>query len=274
MRDVPLPVGPDDLGVRPWDRDQVGQVFDTLQFRVLRDRLYATLQTAEPEADQGFDIEVQLLGPDHVAAWLTAHTGPRHAPGSRWPAPGAVAPAVDRGRAGDGRWRGRLARPGRPDPDDDAALATWLADAEQPKALHDAKGPMLAMAAQGWTLAGVSCDTALAAYLALPGQRSFDLSDLVLRFLHRELRAETGEPASSPSTAPTRPTRRRLVRAGPSRPRPRRRRSSASSRTVGHRIARGRRAAAGGTSWPAWSRSGSRSTPTTWPTSRPLRRPT
>ena len=33
-------------------------------------------------------------------------------------------------------------------------------------------------------------DTALAAYLALPGQRSFDLGDLALRYLRRELRAE------------------------------------------------------------------------------------
>ena len=43
-RDVPLDVGPADL--RPaaaWDRDQIHQLFDTLQFRVLRDRLYSTL---------------------------------------------------------------------------------------------------------------------------------------------------------------------------------------------------------------------------------------
>ncbi len=27
----------------PWDREQIHQLFDTLQFRVLRDRLYAEL---------------------------------------------------------------------------------------------------------------------------------------------------------------------------------------------------------------------------------------
>jgi DNA polymerase-1 len=74
---------------------------------------------------------------------------------------------------------------------DDQAVAAWLADPNRPKAMHDMKGPMLAMAAHGWALAGVTSDTALSAYLALPGQRSFDLADLVLRFLHRELRAET-----------------------------------------------------------------------------------
>ncbi len=35
-------------------------------------------------------------------------------------------------------------------------------------------------------------DTALAAYLALPGQRTFDLADLVLRYLGRELRDDAG----------------------------------------------------------------------------------
>ena len=39
---------------------------------------------------------------------------------------------------------------------------------------------------------GLASDTALSAFVALPGQRSYDLADLVLRFLHRELRAEDG----------------------------------------------------------------------------------
>ena len=42
-RDVPLEAGPRDLRPAPWDREQIHQLFDTLQFRVLRDRLYATL---------------------------------------------------------------------------------------------------------------------------------------------------------------------------------------------------------------------------------------
>ena len=42
-RDVPLESGPADLRPVPWDRDQIHQLFDTLQFRVLRDRLYTTL---------------------------------------------------------------------------------------------------------------------------------------------------------------------------------------------------------------------------------------
>src|SRR5690606_15285450 len=55
-----------------------------------------------------------------------------------------------------------------------------------------AKGPMLALAARGLTLAGVVSDTMLAAYLVRPDQRSYDLADLTLRYLHRELRSEDG----------------------------------------------------------------------------------
>src|SRR5207302_8772634 len=60
-RDVPLGVGPHDLHLGQWDREQVHQLFDTLQFRVLRERLYQTLSAAEPEADEGFDVDGTVL---------------------------------------------------------------------------------------------------------------------------------------------------------------------------------------------------------------------
>jgi DNA polymerase I len=75
-------------------------------------------------------------------------------------------------------------------PDDEAALGEWLADPAVPKAAHDAKAAMHALRGRGWTLAGLTSDTALAAYLARPGQRSFDLADLALRYLRRELRSD------------------------------------------------------------------------------------
>jgi DNA polymerase-1 len=53
---------------------------------------------------------------------------------------------------------------------------------------------MHAFAAHGFELDGLTSDTALAAYLALPGQRSFDLGDLTLRYLGKELRDDAGTP--------------------------------------------------------------------------------
>ncbi|HEY5456263.1 MAG TPA: DNA polymerase I [Acidothermaceae bacterium] len=192
IRDVPLPVGPHDLNLGQWDREAVHRVFDSLQFRVLRERLYATLSAPEPEADAGFTVEGGQLGADEVPAWLAEHS----APGVRLGV--SVAGSWGRGTgvvtglalaAPDGT--GAYVDPTQLTEADERALATWFADPEQPKALHDAKGPILALAAHGWPLAGLSSDTALAAYLALPGQRSFDLGDLALRYLHRELRADS-----------------------------------------------------------------------------------
>ena len=199
-RSVPVGAGPADLRPVPWDREQIHQLFDTLQFRVLRDRLYSTLPngigvpagpgpgTAAVGADGGFDIEVSVPGPDELAGWLDEHARGTGRTGI------AVTGQWGRGTgtmdglalaAADGS--GAFIDPVTLTEDDERALAGWLADPAQPKALHDAKGPLHALAARGLELAGLTTDTALAAYLALPGQRSFDLADLVLRYLHKEL---------------------------------------------------------------------------------------
>src|SRR4029079_10771249 len=74
---------------------------------------------------------------------------------------------------------------------DENALADWFADLERHKAMHDAKGPLLALWARGWDLAGLTSDTQLAAYLNKPDQRTYDLADLTLRHLKRELKVES-----------------------------------------------------------------------------------
>jgi len=197
---------PHDLLPVAWDREKIHQLFDTLQFRVLRDRLYQTLPhglisaigsdgapavaaTSEP-GKSAFEVVAVLLGPDEVGAWLAAHSSAERA---------GVAVTGTWGRgtgnltgvaiaAADGH--GAHIDPTALTEDDDRALAAWLADTGHPKVLHDAKGPMHAFAARGLPLNGLVSDTALAAYLALPGQRTFDLADLALRYLGKELRAE------------------------------------------------------------------------------------
>ncbi|WP_416211015.1 DNA polymerase I [Frankia sp. Cr2] len=190
-RDVPLDVAPADLRLGPWDREAVHQLFDTLQFRTLRERLYTALATVEPEADEGFEVTTHILGPGEVAGWLTDHArgGERvglHVRGTWGRGTGVVTALALATAGGAGAWIDPAGLTG----DDDKALAQWLADPDQPKAAHDLKGPLLALAARGLSLEGVTSDTALAAYLALPGQRTFDLADLVLRYLRRDLRTE------------------------------------------------------------------------------------
>jgi DNA polymerase-1 len=189
VTDLDLELGPSDLVRRPWDRQEVHTLFDGLEFRVLRDRLFEELESEEEVDGSGFDLDGQRLEPGAVGAWLEENAGDRvgvHVRGQWGSGTGRVegiALAAATGRAAylDAEVLS---------PDDDAALGTWLADASRPKVLHDAKGPGLALAAHGWKLAGVVSDTALAAYLVRPDQRSYDLSDLTLRYLKRELRQE------------------------------------------------------------------------------------
>ena len=191
VRDLELPVETADLAVQSWDRDAVHTIFDGLEFRVLRDRLFSTLTTEEPEAESGFEITGERLEPGKVGQWLSAHTAPGervglHVHGTWGGGTGEVLSISLATNDGSAAW----IDPAEIDSADDEALATWLADPNQPKALHDAKGPMLGLAARGWTLEGVTSDTALSAYLARPDQRSYDLADLALRYLKRELRSD------------------------------------------------------------------------------------
>ncbi|MGC5308830.1 DNA polymerase I [Micromonospora zamorensis] len=198
VSDLELPLRPEDARWTGWDREAVHQVFDTLEFRILRDRLYQYLEAVEPEAESGFDLTGEVLTePGALAGWLTTHaptgtpvglavkldTGPnrRHTAsitGLALATAGGAAAWVD---------------PARLDPTDEGALAGWLADEQRPKVLHDSKPAVLACAAHGWQLAGIVRDTQIAAYLARPDQRSYDLTDLALRYLHRELRVDVPE---------------------------------------------------------------------------------
>ncbi|SDZ09470.1 DNA polymerase I [Micromonospora pattaloongensis] len=194
VSDLELPVRPEDARWAGWDREAVHQVFDTLQFRILRDRLYQYLEAVEPEAEAGFELAGEILRTGGIGAWLTAHARPG--------VPVGVAVAGTFGR-GTGSLTGvALATadgtaawfdPAGLDAGDEAAVAGWLGDPERPKVVHDSKPARLAFAAHGWTLRGVGRDTALAAYLARPDQRSYDLVDLALRYLHRELRVDAPE---------------------------------------------------------------------------------
>ncbi|GAA2408284.1 DNA polymerase I [Actinomadura vinacea] len=197
--EVGLELAPPQLSMGQWDREEIHTLFDSLQFRVLRERLYATLSPAEPEADEGFEVDRQRLEPGALASWLDDNTGPGHRTGvaltGSWGrGTGEVtAIALASTRPGESGTPAVHLDPAALNEDDERALAAWLADESLPKALHEAKGPILALAARGMELRGLTSDTALAAYLALPGQRTFDLADLVLRYLHRELRAEADD---------------------------------------------------------------------------------
>jgi DNA polymerase-1 len=190
--DLDLPAGPVDLGfTTDWNRDAIHHVFDALEFAALRERLFDYLgggdESATPEA--AADVAVTHLEPGAVGPWLDEHA---EAAPVGVEVVGVTRPVGARAEhlavaTGDGvaAW----IPVAQLDPDDDKALAAWLADPERPKVLHDVKGQAHALAAQGWLVAGVTADTALATYLVKPDQRAYDLADLSVRYLHRELLA-------------------------------------------------------------------------------------
>ncbi|MGP4018822.1 DNA polymerase I [Saccharopolyspora sp. 5N708] len=194
VRDVPLEATPQELAVRPWDRDAVHRLFDDLEFRVLRDRLFATLSTVEPEVEEGFEISGGVMQPGQLVGWLDKHARNGNRVGlactGQWARGRGDLTGIALATA-DGA--GAFIDVTELSAEDEQALADWLADPATTKAAHDVKGALHAIRDRGWTLAGLTSDTALAAYLVRPGQRSFELPDLVVRYLQRELRAEQGD---------------------------------------------------------------------------------
>ena len=201
VRDLTLPVRPGDFGRTPWDRTVGLELLDELEFRgELRTRL---MDTIDPEpgpgvetAEAGFELQGERLAPGSVGAWLATHAPAGERVGvavqGSWRAgSGEVLSLAVATVGGDAGWVDATDL----GPEDDAAVAAWLADPERPKAIHDANGPSLALAARGWSLAGLAVDTALAAYLVQPDQRSYDLGDLTLRYLKRELRQDSVDAA-------------------------------------------------------------------------------
>ncbi len=188
LLDVELPVAVGDLAVRAWDREAMHRVFDALQFTVLRERLFAMVGE-EPEESTGFEAQISVVAPGTLGTWLAARAGR------------TIALDVDgRGTpAGGDAWALALADGSAQavtldltsiDPLDEAALAAWLADTAAAKAVHGAKTAQHALAGRGLDLAGVVFDTELAAYLCHPDQRSYDLADLAIRHLQRDLRLD------------------------------------------------------------------------------------
>ncbi|MYU21617.1 DNA polymerase I [Streptomyces sp. SID8352] len=192
-RRVELPRRVTELERPAYDRKGVAMILDTLEIRnpSLRERLFAVDPGSEeaeaaPVVTDGVELDGTVLATGELAGWLAGRgAGPLGvATVATWAlGTGSVAEVALAAADGTAAWFD----PAQLDEADETAFAGWLADASRPKVLHNAKGAMRVFAEHGWSVEGVSMDTALAAYLVKPGRRSFDLDALSLEYLHREL---------------------------------------------------------------------------------------
>ncbi|MCX5390056.1 DNA polymerase I [Streptomyces sp. NBC_00094] len=192
VRDVELPKTVLDLAREPYDRGAVALVLDTLEIRnpSLRERLLAVdpgaAEDTAPAPAAGVELDASVLGAGELAPWLAEHGGRPLgiATVDSWAlGTGNVSEVALAAAGGAAAWFD----PSALDEADEQAWAAWIADPARPKVMHNAKGAMRVFPEHGWSIAGVTMDTALAAYLVKPGRRSFALDALSVEYLGREL---------------------------------------------------------------------------------------
>ncbi|MFE1576209.1 DNA polymerase I [Streptomyces fradiae] len=192
VRDVELPRQVAELERAPYDRTALKGFLEVLEIRnpSLRDRLLAVDPGAEEEAAPapaaGVELDGAVLGSGELAPWLERHgAGPLGmATVDSWAlGVGSVSEVALAAADGAAAWFD----PSQLDEADERAFAAWVADPARPKVLHNAKAAMRVFPEHGWSVSGVTMDTALAAYLVKPGRRSFALDALAVEYLGREL---------------------------------------------------------------------------------------
>ncbi|MFH8406223.1 DNA polymerase I [Streptomyces sp. NPDC018019] len=193
VRDVELPCGPAELVREAYDRKALTVFLEALEIRNqgLRERLLAADPGAAEAEDAGpapaeVEIDGTVAGAGELAPWLAEHgrkllgvsTVDTWTVGS-----GRVAEVALATAEGPAVWFD----PTELDEADERAFAAWSADPASHKVMHNVKGLMRVFGEHGWSIDGVTMDTALAAYLVKPGRRSFALDALSVEYLGRDL---------------------------------------------------------------------------------------
>ena len=192
VKNLDLTHTPPELKLQPVNTETLTEDFNNLEFgttlrtKILKARGVTVDTTATPPQTP---TTVDTIG---VAKWLNQHPTEAmavHITGRGTPATGDAESfaIIDQNHHAIAGNFADL------NPKDDKALADYL-QSTQPKFLHDAKTTYHMLAGRGITLGGIAHDTALAAYLLNPGQRTYDLKTTYQRHLHRTLEiTETGQ---------------------------------------------------------------------------------
>lgn len=192
VRTVELPKTAQDLERTPYDRTAVTGVLEVLEIRnpSLRERLLAVdpgaVEDEAPAPEAGIELDGKVLASGELAPWLAEHGDEPLGVAlvDTWAlGTGSIGEVALAAADGAAAWFDTT----QLDEADEKAFGAWLAAADHPKVLHNAKSAMRVAPEHGWRIGGVTMDTALAAYLVKPGRRSFALDALAVEYLGREL---------------------------------------------------------------------------------------
>jgi len=168
--DLDLGVDPTGIRMGEWDQEVVRKLFLSLEFRSLLERL-VDVRRAPPAAASEF-VARAAVGRDLKQLAAAAQGGARLAVATR---PGSRGIALATGDE-EALWI-----------EDPSAAAGLLADPTVSKVAHDAKELIVARMRAGASFAGLAFDTKIAAYLLDPAAGTYEVEDLSLRYLDREL---------------------------------------------------------------------------------------
>jgi DNA polymerase I len=195
LAEVPLEgVTLSDLKMAPWNLDEVRELFTSLEFRTLLERLLSDLPDAAEGEGRPFDLDVRVvddvpglekLGGELAAAHefsldlvaATSRGAPRSLSFSWGSGEVAFVPVGAHGAARDD-----VAR----------LLGPVLGDDSVAKVVHGGRVVILGLGSIGIDLAGFRLDTHVASYLLDPGAAAYALQDIARKYTGRELKAVEG----------------------------------------------------------------------------------
>ena len=183
LRDIPLPVAPDDCRWTRPDHQALAEFFRKMEFKTLLSRLEKKAVTTGPvvETRKFVVTDYTLLTADDLPAFLEGASEQvvafqflaeecNWAQGKAW----GVAFSTGTGK------NGFLSLTATCLPE---SLSRWLSDPEAKKICYDAKTQMTLLSHYGVELGGVDFDLLLAAYLCRGGEKALDFAGLVREVL-------------------------------------------------------------------------------------------
>ncbi|MFN2525102.1 MAG: DNA polymerase I [Actinomycetota bacterium] len=194
LKEVPIEASLEDMKMGAWDLDELRELFTSLEFRTLHERLMSDLPEAAEGEGTPFEVEVRVAATEadvgELASELAAQSEfaldlvPVEARGN----PRSLAFSWGEGRVAfvpvgpDGVTVEQVGE----------LLTPVLKSGDITKVVHGARPILLSLGASGMRLEGLRFDTHVGAYLLDPAATDYALNEIARKYTGRELKAVDG----------------------------------------------------------------------------------